>query len=279
MSQVAQFSRYIGLVVLLASLVLLAPRLTVSAWTGTTRAVRSSWHRARFWRPGTQAAERTDAPVQVTVGDRQASEPDEVLDAEATQHPWQVVRELWTMAREGLETCAVALAVTGLLLRTSTAFATSVPEAVVFGSDMLLVLGCFLVMQRVIRDYPPHLLPSALAPYLRPSAARMGRRPEKVVRSRARHLVEMALLAPGFLVLVGWPAEIGRFVAEKQFTGPQNQVIVVWACELPWFMALVWFLARPLLPRRAPARHAAPTTARVFTMPARQVRAEEQQAA
>ncbi|MCU1596260.1 MAG: hypothetical protein JWO12_3652 [Frankiales bacterium] len=279
MSAVAQFSRYIGLVVLLASLVLLAPRMTVTTWAGVTRSLRSTWHRARFWRPGTQVAERSDAPVQVTVGERRASDPDEVLDAEVTPHPWHLVLELWTMAREGLESGAVALALTGLVLRTSSALAASVPEPVVFGSDMLLVLGCFLVMQRVIRDYPAHLLPSALAPYLRPSAERMAKQPQKVVKSRARHLLEMALLAPGFVVLIGWPAEIGRFLAEKQFTGPQNQVLVVWACELPWFLALAWFLARPLIPRKAAARRVAPKTARVVPMPARATAVEERQAA
>ncbi len=257
MSRVAQFTSYVGLVVLIAALVLLAPRLTVTAWIGLVRSIRTSWHRALTWRPGTTAAEPSDLQVEVTVGDRRASAPDEVLEADGVPTPLHAVRELWAMAREALEAGALVLAISGLLLRVTSVLVAQLPEPVVLASDLLLVVGTFLVMQRVIRDFPPTLL----AAYLRPSPERTAALPGRRIQGRARHSLEMLLLAPGFLALVAWPVEIARFVAEKQFTGPRDTVIVVWACELPWLLGLAWFLARPLLPRKAPPRHASPKAA------------------
>ena len=277
MSRVGEFTRYIGLVVLLSAVVLLAPRLTVSAWVGFTRGCRDRWHRARAWRPGTVAAEPAPVPVDVRVGDRRASDPDEVLEHHGFPDLVSAVRELWALAREAVEAGALTLALAGVALRTASALVQQLPEPVVLGSDLLLVLGAFLLLQRIVRDYPAGML----APYLRPSAARASASGPAQARSRARHLLEMAVLAPGFLVLIAWPAEIGRFVAEKQFSGPQSTVLVVWACELPWFLALTWFLARPLLPRRAPARHSRSVrpTAPVLEMHPAAAVAEERRAA
>ena len=248
MSRLAEFSRYIGLVVLLSAVVLLVPRATVGAWTALTRALRS----LLSWRPGTVVAEPRDLPVEVTVGDRATGLPDEVLEHHGLPRLVHAVQELWAMARETVEAGALALAVAGLVLRATSAVVATLPEPMVLASDLLLVLGAFLLMQRIIRDYPP----AVLAPYLRAARVRVSAQP--VARGRARPLLEMLLVAPGFVALLAWPVEIARFVADKQFSGPHETVLVVWACELPWFLALVWFLARPLLPRRPAARHAAP---------------------
>lgn len=257
MSQLGQFTQYIGLVVVLSALVLLAPRLTVATWSACTRGVRDRWLRARGWRPGTEVAAPNDLPVDVRVGDPRPGDPDEVLEHHGLPHVVHALREVWAMAREALEAGAVALAVAGLTLRTTSAFVEQLPEPVVLASDLLLVLGTFLLMQRIIRDYPAHLLPSALAPYLLPARVRSTGRAAPALRGRSRRVFEMALLAPGFVAVVAWPVEIARFLAEKQFTGPRDTVMVVWACELPWLVAFAWFLARPLIPRRQTGRHAA----------------------
>lgn len=272
MSDVAAFSSYIGLVVLVAALVLLVPRLTVSAWVGLLGFVRSRFHALRHWRPGTVVAEPDVIAVEVSVGDRAASDPDEVLE----QHGHLQLRELPRLAAEALEGHAVALAVAGLGLRLAGASVDRLPGPAVFAGDILLVLGAFLVMQRTIRDFPEEWLPR-LAALARPTRVRASR-PERL-RGRTRHLLEMAVLAPAFGLLLAWPVEIGRAVAEAQFTGPQDRVLVVWACELPWLVALVWFLARPLLPtpRRKPrGRHAAPVVA---LRPRRVVTEQERRAA
>ena len=272
MSDVAAFSSYIGLVVLLAALVLLAPRLTVTAWVGLLGTVRRRLHGLRHWRPGTVVAAPEVIAVEVSVGDRRTGDPDEVLE----QHGHLHLRELPRLLAEALEGHAVALAVAGLGLRLAGASVDRLPEPAVFAGDMLLVLGAFLVMQRTIRDFPEEWLPR-LAALARPHRVAAGR--EQRVRGRARHLLEMAVLAPAFGLLLAWPVEIGRAVARAQFTGPQDRVLVVWACELPWLVALVWFLARPLLPtprRRPRGRHAAHVVA---LRPSRVVAEQEQQAA
>ena len=254
MSDVAAFSSYTGLVVLITALVLLVPRLTVTAWVGLLGSVRSALHRLRHWRPGTVAAAPDAIAVEVAVGDRRASDPDEVLE----QHGHLHLRELPRLAAQALEGHAAALAVAGLALRLAGASVDALPGPLVFAGDVLLVLGAFLVMRKTIHEFPEEWLPR-LADLVRPTRVRARR--AQAVRSRTRHLLEMVALVPAFALLLAWPVEVGRFVAEAQFTGPQDRVLVVWACELPWLIALVWFLARPLLPtrRRAPrGRHAAP---------------------
>lgn len=267
MSRVGEFTRYIGLVVLLAALVLLAPRLTVAAWRGAVSGLRARWHRLRRWRPGTVVAEPAEVAVEVRVGEPDARDGEEVLVVERVRTR-QAAREVWELSRETVQAGALVLAVTGVALRATSSLVTRLPEPLVLSGDLLLVLGTFLLMQRVIRDYPADLLPSVRAYLLHPERVR-GRRPD-TAPGRARHALEMALLVPGFVALVAWPVEIARFVARAQFTGPRDQVLVVWASELPWLVALAWWLARPLLPRRpARARHARPSrvAARVVPLP------------
>lgn len=259
MSEVAAFSRYVGLVVVLFAMALVVPRMTVAAWNGLLAGIRSRWRSILAWRPGTIVAERHVVPVEVRVGERRASDADELLEAGGLPGLRHATSEIWFLARERLEAGALALAALGLLLRTFGSLLQELPEGLVLTADLLLVLGAFLIMQRTIRDYPISELPQRLADLVRPHrvAGKAVDRPA----GRARHLLEMVVLAPAFLALLAWPVEIGRFVAEKQFTGPQSTVLVVWACELPWLVAVAWWLARPLLPpmrRRPKGRHAAP---------------------
>ena len=128
---------------------------------------------------------------------------------------------------------------------------------------ILLVLGAFLVMQRTIRTYPAELLPALRRAML---PLRVTGRAEVRRGTQVRSLLQLAVMAPAFLLLLAWPGEIGRFIAEKQFTGPGTTVITVWACELPWLVAVAWFLARPLLRPLRPvhaSKHAAAPVVRL----------------
>lgn len=258
MNRLADFTSYVGLVVLAFALLLLAPRVTVGLWAGLSRWLHGCWHAVLTWRPGTVVSTPDLPAVEITVGDRRTGDPDEVIDGAGLPPAHEVLRDLWRLTREFLEGSAVALAVAGLTLRSASAFVTRLPEPAVLAGDLLLVLGAYFVMQRTIRYYPSEWLPALRRAVLPQRVA--GRKQDRT--GRAKHLLEIAALAPAFLALLAWPTELGRFVADKQFTGPQDTVLVVWACELPWLVAIAWFLARPLLPplRRAKPtpRHAAP---------------------
>ena len=275
MNQVVAFSRYIGLVVVVCALVLLAPRATVGAWGGLIRSLRAGWHGLRTWRPGTVVATEELVEVEISVGDRRAADPGEVMQAHGLPAAWTAAKELAGLTREVLESRALALAVAGLALRATSDLIATLPKAAVLSGDLLLVLGAFLVLQRTIRYYPAELLP-ALRRAMLPT--RVAGRKQDVRGGRVRHAFELVVMAPAFLLLLAWPSEIGRFVAEKQFTGPGTTVITVWACELPWLVAVAWFLARPLLRPVRPAyasKHAARPTAPVVRLrpaPARQER-------
>ncbi len=268
MNEVVAFTRMVGLVVVLCALVLLAPRATVGAWAATVRGLRAGWHALRTWRPGTVVAAEHVVPVEVTVvTGRPRGEHDEVMDAGGLPRLVHALRELWSMAVEVLQGSALLLAVTGLAIRLAPSVVGQLPAPVVLGGDLLLVLGAFFVMQRTIQNYPDEWLPALRRAVL---PERIKGREDTRAGGRLRHIGEMVALAPAFLALLAWPTEIGRFLAEKQFTGPQSTVLVVWACELPWLVAVAWFLARPILPplrRYKPAaRHAAgPRTAPAST--------------
>jgi hypothetical protein len=243
--------------VVVCALVLVAPRATVGACAGVVRSVRARWHALRTWRPGTVVATDLLVPVEISVGDRRAADPGEVMQTHGLPRAWTAIRELAGLTREVLESRALALAVAGLALRATSALVAQLPRGAVLAGDLLLVFGAFLVMQRTIRHYPTELLP-ALRRAMLPT--RVAGRAQDPRGARLRHLFELAVMAPAFLLLLAWPTEIGRFIAEKQFTGPGTTVITVWACELPWLVAVAWFLARPLLRPVRPAyapKHAA----------------------
>lgn len=263
MNEVVAFSRYVGLVVVVCALVLIAPRATVGAWAAVVRSVRAGWHGVRTWRPGTVVATEQLVPVEITVGDRRGSDPGEVMHHQGLPRTWAAVRELAGLLRDVLEGRALLLAVAGLALRATSDLVARLPRPAVLTGDLLLVLGAFLVLQRTVRTYPDELLPAlrrAVLPRRVPGRADVRR------GAQLRSLLQLAVLAPAFLLLLAWPGEIGRFVAEKQFTGPGTTVITVWACELPWLVGVAWFLARPLLRPLRPAhasKHAAAPVVRL----------------
>ncbi len=263
MNEVAAFSRYIGLVVVLCALVLIAPRATVGAWAALVRSSRATWHALRTWRPGTVVATEELVPVEISVGDRRSADPGEVMHAHGLPRAWAAARELAGLLRDVLEGRALLLAVAGLVLRATSELVAQLPTAVVLGGDVLLVLGAFLVLQRTVRTYPDELLPALRRAML---PLRVAGRAEVRRGAKLRSLLQLAVMAPAFLLLLAWPGEIGRFIAEKQFTGPGTTVITVWACELPWLIAVAWFLARPLLRPVRPAhasKHAAAPVVRL----------------
>jgi hypothetical protein len=264
MNEVVAFSRYIGVVVVVCALVLVAPRATVGAWAALVRWTHGRWHAVRTWRPGTVVATEQLVPVEISVGDRRGADPGEVMHHQGLPRAWAAVRELAALTRDVLQGRALLLAVAGLTLRATSELVAQLPRAAVLTGDLLLVLGAFLVMQRTISTYPEEMLPALRNAFLPLRVT--GRRSEVPRGIRLRSLLQLAVLAPAFLLLLAWPGEIGRFVAEKQFTGPGTTVITVWACELPWLVAVAWFLARPLLRPLRPthaAKHAAAPVVRL----------------
>jgi hypothetical protein len=253
MSKVAEFSRYVGLVVLISAAILLAPRATVAAWAGLTGWIRSRCEDVVAWRPGTMPAEPRTVPVDIRIPARLGrAHPDaELLEHAATGSPREALRELWGLSREVVESGAVALAVGGVLLRWSGGLVEVLPEIAVFTGDLLLVLATFLVMQRVIRHYPAELLPSVRSP----RRARASRLPAVAAPSpsgRLDHAVTLVLQAVVLFVALAWPSELGRELARVfgPGSGSGTTVVVAWACELPWLLVVCGFLAwradRPL---------------------------------
>jgi hypothetical protein len=232
MSQLAQFSRYVGLVVLISAAILLAPRATVAVWAGFT-----GWARSVVgWRPGsTSVSEQRTLPVDVRVVVRLTRPHGEVIEGSLPQRP---VRELWRLTREVLETGAVLLAVVGVALRSLGSTVDLLPEPAVMAADLLLVLATFLVLQRVVRDYPA--LPSRILPISR--SRRIG-----LSRSAGRldHAMSLVVMTAGGFVLLAWPAQLGLHLASLGY-GDQAlpRLLVSWACELPWLVLVGHVLAR-----------------------------------
>ena len=254
MSKVAEFSRYVGLVVLISSAILLAPRATVSAWAGAVSWVRSRWEDVTTWRPRTMRPEPHPVPVDIRIPVRRnwAHPEPELLEHTTEGGAKEAVRALWGLSREVLEAGALALAVGGLALRSAGRLVDVLPEVAVFVGDLLLVLATFVVMQRVIRDYPAELLPSVR----HPRQARAERVP--VVAAPARqgrldHALHLVLIAVSLFVTLAWPGELGRQLARHAFgagAAPGTTAVVAWACELPWLVVVCWLLvwraARPV---------------------------------
>lgn len=235
-SKVAEFSSYVALVVLISTTVLLSPRATVRAWAGFTGWLHSRWQDVVTWRPRTQRAEPAALPVDVRVGALAHGHDPEVLEPETPEGPRQAAHALWWLSREVLEGGALALAVIAVLLRSAGQLVDLLPEPAVLTGDLLLVLATFVMMQRIIRDYPSELLPSVRFP----RRTHPGRTPTSRVRRKGRldHALELVVLSVGLLVLLTWPAQLGRYVGELRFGSAEAGVLVAWALELPWLLAV-----------------------------------------
>ncbi len=233
MSQLAQFSRYVGLVVLIGAAILLAPRATVAVWTGFARRVRS----AAGWRPGTTVrAERRVLPVDVRVVVRLSRPSGEVLEGSAPHRPFH---EVWELSREVLEAGAVVLALVGVVLRSLGSTVDLLPEPAVIAADLLLVLATFLVLRRVVRDYPA--VPSLVLPARR----RSGRPVTARTVGRLDHALSLVVLTAGGFVLLVWPSQLGLHLASAAYGDkPLAGLLVGWACELPWLVVVGHVLAR-----------------------------------
>jgi len=267
-TEVAQFSSYIGLVVLISAVVLLAPRATVAAWATFCSWWRSRWQNTRAWRPRTVRAEPRALPVDVRVGARFHRHDPEVLEPEAPEGARRAARQLWWLSREVVEVGAVLLAVVAVLLRSAGSLVDLLPEPAVLAGDLSLVLATFLMMARIIRDYPADLLPSVRFP----RRQHPGRVLAVPVRRRGRldHALGLVALAVGLLVLLAWPSELGQYLGERRFGSPRAGALVAWALELPWLVTLAGVLLResstlpaPALQPPIPHPHTQPLTARV----------------
>jgi hypothetical protein len=243
MSKIAEFSSYVGLVVLLSAVVLLSPRLTVAAWAGLTGWLRLRWLDVVTWRPRTVRAEPCTVPVDVRIGARFHGHHAEVLEPAAPEGARQAVRRLWWLSREALEVGAVVLAVVAVLLRSAGQLVDLLPEPAVLAGDLLLVLATFLVMERIIRHYPAELLPSVRFPR-RAHPGRVRALPVRRTAGRLDHAVELVGLAVGLLVVLAWPSQLGMYVGELRFGSTQGGVLVGWAFELPWLLTVGAFLVR-----------------------------------
>ena len=258
MSKVAEFSRYVGLVVVISALILLAPRATVSAWAGAVGWLRSRWVDLITWRPRTMRAEPAPVPVHIQIPVRRNGDHPqaELLEHDVSETPRQAALALWGFSREVVEAGALALAVGGVALRAAARVMDVLPGPAVFAGDLLLVLATFLVMQRVIRDYPAHLLPSVLHPrQARPARVPAVSAPVRV--GRVDHALQLVLLSVAMLVALAWPGELGTELARRAFgsaSAPGTTAVVAWACELPWLAAVSLFLLRRTdRPAAAPA--------------------------
>lgn len=271
MSRVAEFSSYVGLVVLISALVLLSPRLTVRVWAGTTGWVRGRWQDLVAWRPRTVRQEPRPLPVQIEVGvPHRASDEHEVLEQTEPEGVRKASRVVWRTSRELVELGAVALAVIGILLRVAGRFVDVLPPVVVFVADVGVVIATFLVMQRVIRYFPAELLPSRL---LRARTARM-KAPRRTPQERGRldHAVHLVALTVVVLELITWPSQLAVHLAGTRLDGTGAQIAVGWAAEAVWLIIIGWVMTWESRPRvvqagaevvqliRATPRAAAPET-------------------
>lgn len=274
MSKVAEFSSYVGLVVLISAMVLLSPRATVAACAGTTRWVRSRCQDLVTWRPRTVRQEPRSLPVEVHVGVRR-NHHGEVLEPSAPEGVRRATREVWRLGREVLEVGALVLAVIGILLRIAGSLVDVLPPVAVFVGDVGVVVATFLVMQRVIRYYPAELLPSARFPR-RSRPVRVAAPPVALRRSgRLNHAIELVALTVVLLELLTWPSQLAMHLAGSGREGAGAQLAVGWASELLWLVAVGWVLTWESRPR------AVQVTAEIVQLvrPARPIPVTERQAA
>jgi hypothetical protein len=249
MSRVAEFSSYVGLVVLISALVLLSPRLTVGAFARFTGWVRARVQDLLAWRPRTVRHEPTPLPVEISVGvpHRSSQDDHEVLEQSEPDGVRKAARAAWRTSRELVELGAVALAVIGILLRVAGSLVDVLPPAVVFVADVGVVVATFLVMQRVIRYYPAELLPSRL---LRARAARMkAPRVQPQQRGRLDHAVHLVALTVVVLELLTWPSQLAVHLAGAGLNSTGARIAVGWAAEAVWLLVLAWVMTWESRPR------------------------------
>jgi hypothetical protein len=277
MNPVVEFSRYVGLVVLVTTTVLLAPRATVGIWGAAGRWLRERWETARRG-----PVCHPTVPVEIRVPRTRARPHGDVELLEPSYRSLPLVAEISRMRSlliDLVESRALVLAGSGLLLRHLGEVVAQLPKAVVMTGDLLLVLATFLVMRSVIRDYPQEYLPRRAPAQPR---RRVGARPDVGTAVGVQNPAVLLLMALGLVVLLAWPSQLGQQVAASRFSAAEvgrAGPLVALACELNWLLLVTWALTPKRL-RRAPQ---APQHAAVLlALPARAARppqpAWEQQA-
>jgi hypothetical protein len=247
--EVEAFSRWVGLVVAVFAGVLVAPRATAASWGFLRRGLRRV------------TAEQPDLPVVVREGVR--TEPArqrghlrhfhgpaphddvEVLDTEAPpRRPRRRPAATSVAALTAVvESRAVLLLLSGLLLRFFGDLLAVLPEPAVIVGDLVLVLLTFLVLRHVVYTYVP------VAQVVEVVAPRVAR-----AHAPFDQILRLVLLSVAAVLLVTWPSQVGWQLAQRSFGTDLDQArpVVAWACELPWLLGLAWLVVRSRL-REQPA--------------------------
>ncbi len=244
MEQVVAFSRYVGLVVAVFAALLVAPRATSAAWA--------------FARRGFRVAEEDDVtPVRVREGVRTGGprhlqhfhgdsplDEVEVLETHGPRHRTRRDRPDLAPLLELVDSRAVLVLLTGLLLVFAGDLVQSLPGGAVMGGDLVLVVITFLVMRHVIYTYVPV------------ERIDLGR-PLERAHAPFDQLMRLVLLSVAVTLLATWPSQVGWQLATHSLGGElhDNRVLIAWACELPWLLGIAWFLVRLRLGATSPARH------------------------
>lgn len=237
MEQVVAFSRYVGLVVAVFAALLVAPRATSAAWAFARRGFR-------------RAEEDAFTPVRVREGVRAGGhrhlrhfrggdplEEVEVLDTHGPRHRHRrrARRDLSPLL-DLVDSRAVLVLLTGLLLVFAGDLVRLLPRAAVMGGDLVLVLVTFLVMRHVIYTYVPV------------ERVDLGR-PFERAHAPFDQLMRLVLLSVAVALLATWPSQVGWQLATHSLGGQlrEQRFVVAWACELPWLLGLAWLAVRQRL--------------------------------
>jgi hypothetical protein len=252
MSEIEEFSRYVGLVVLGFAVVLVSPRATAGAWDALRRGFRRP-HEDDLDVPVVvhEVAAPTPRRRHLHLRHLHGPLPDEhveVLDAAARVHgePLRAaLRRGRALAGQAVESRAVLLLLCGLVLRFLGDLVALLPGPAVLAGDLVLVAVTFLVMRRVVYSYVPQQRRDRTA-----AAADRGGR----AHAPFDQILRLVLLSAALVLLVTWPSQLGWQLAEESFGGELGHAapVVAFACELPWLLAMTWVAVRPRLrPTRA----------------------------
>ncbi|MCW2674146.1 MAG: hypothetical protein JWP14_2735 [Frankiales bacterium] len=243
MEQLVAFSRYVGLVVAVFAALLVAPRATAAGWA--------------FARRGFRQAETQDCtPVQVREGVRlsghrqlrhfHGDDPADVVEVLDTNGPRRRAERRRTdlgPVLELVDSRAVLVLLTGLLLGFAGDLVRLLPGGAVLSGDLVLVVVTFLVMRHVIYTYVPVERFEV--------AARLER-----AHAPFDQLMRVVLLSAAVALLLTWPSQVGWQLASHSLGGQlhDQRVLVAWACELLWLLGLAWVVVRQRLAPKSGSR-------------------------
>ncbi|MCU1599357.1 MAG: hypothetical protein JWO22_66 [Frankiales bacterium] len=243
MEQVVAFSRYVGLVVAVFAALLVAPRATSAAWAYARRGFRAATE-VDFTPVRVREGVRTDGQRHLRHfhGDDPLDQV-EVLDTHGPRHRTRRARLELAPALELVDSRAVLVLLTGLLLVFAGDLVRLLPGGAVMTGDLVLVVVTFLVMRHVIYTYVPV------------ERLDLGR-PLERAHAPFDQVMRLVLLSVAVTLLATWPSQVGWQLASHSLGGElrDQRVVVAWACELPWLLGLAWFVARQRVAATSPAR-------------------------